>query len=203
MFLTNVKHFDLVTISVHIIHLVSRDKKRYERHQPRGILSGEPLQLCRDQRSSSSYTISDVRLLCFPRYIVCFSLRRLLNRLNSVSSILDRRARRQVTLYSSQSNEPLRTYSRFKDTAYCGTYRRDGKLLVAGCEDGDVRLFDCKAKSMLRVFKAHQGLVEGWSRVGRGLVEGWSRVGPGLVEGWSRVGRGLVEGWSRVGPGLV
>ena len=136
-------------------------------------------------------------------YIVCFSLRRLLNRLNSVSSILDRRARRQVTLYSSQSNEPLRTYSRFKDTAYCGTYRRDGKLLVAGCEDGDVRLFDCKAKSMLRVFKAHQGLVEGWSRVGRGLVVGWSRVGPGLVESWSRVGRGLVQGWSRVGRGLV
>lgn len=66
----------------------------------------------------------------------------------------------QVTLYNSRSNEVVRTFSRFKETAYCGSYRKDGKLLVAGCEDGDVRLFDTAAKSMLRVFKAHQGLAK-------------------------------------------
>lgn len=36
-----------------------------------------------------------------------------------------------------------RTIGRFKDKAYCGTFRSDGKLLAAGGEDGlvQVRIF--------------------------------------------------------------
>lgn len=61
----------------------------------------------------------------------------------------------RVHIYGRYSQEPIKTFSRFKDTAYCGTYRCDGQLLVAGSEDGVVRLFDMNGKAALRQFDGH------------------------------------------------
>ncbi|XP_063309816.1 U3 small nucleolar RNA-associated protein 15 homolog [Pelobates fuscus] len=61
----------------------------------------------------------------------------------------------RIHVYGQYSQEPIKTFSRFKDTAYGGTYRDDGKLLVAGCEDGVVQLFDINGKAALRQFYGH------------------------------------------------
>uniref|UniRef100_A0A8C7ZVI1 U3 small nucleolar RNA-associated protein 15 homolog n=1 Tax=Oryzias sinensis TaxID=183150 RepID=A0A8C7ZVI1_9TELE len=61
----------------------------------------------------------------------------------------------RIHLYGLLSQEPVKTFTRFKDTAYCGRFRSDGQLLVAGCEDSVVRLFDVSGKVALRMFKGH------------------------------------------------
>ncbi|XP_062240650.1 U3 small nucleolar RNA-associated protein 15 homolog [Platichthys flesus] len=61
----------------------------------------------------------------------------------------------RIHIYGAFSQEPVKTYTRFKDTAYCGRFRSDGQLLVAGCEDSVVRLFDVSGKVALRMFKGH------------------------------------------------
>lgn len=45
--------------------------------------------------------------------------------------------------------------SRFKENAYGGSFRIDGRLLCAGGEEKNVKLFDTSSKSLLRVFKGH------------------------------------------------
>lgn len=49
----------------------------------------------------------------------------------------------------------LRTLSRFGDKAYGATWRSDGKLVVAGSEDGVVRVFDTSSRAVLRQLKGH------------------------------------------------
>ncbi|KAF7250296.1 hypothetical protein EYD10_03822, partial [Varanus komodoensis] len=61
----------------------------------------------------------------------------------------------RIHIYGRYSQEPVKTFSRFKDVAYCATYRDDGKLLVAGSEDGSVRLFDISGRAPLRQFDGH------------------------------------------------
>ncbi|NP_001011103.1 U3 small nucleolar RNA-associated protein 15 homolog [Xenopus tropicalis] len=65
----------------------------------------------------------------------------------------------RIHLYGQYSQEPIKTFSRFKDTAYCGTFRGDGKLLAAGCEDSVVQLFDISGKAALRQFSGHSKAV--------------------------------------------
>ena len=62
----------------------------------------------------------------------------------------------QIQILSQETNEPLKAFTRFRETARCGSYRRDGKLLVSGSDDGHIRLFDVQDKSLLRVFKGHK-----------------------------------------------
>lgn len=45
-----------------------------------------------------------------------------------------------------------KTITRFKGTAYGGSFRKDGKLLVAGGSEGIVRVFDMSHRSLLRQF---------------------------------------------------
>lgn len=61
----------------------------------------------------------------------------------------------RVHIYGPFSQEPVKTFTRFKDTAYSGRFRSDGQLLVAGCEDSVVRLFDVSGRVALRTFKGH------------------------------------------------
>lgn len=61
----------------------------------------------------------------------------------------------RIHIYGPFSPEPIKSFTRFKDTAYCGRFRADGQLLVAGCEDSVVRLFDVSGKVALRMFKGH------------------------------------------------
>lgn len=49
----------------------------------------------------------------------------------------------------------MRTLSRFGDKAYGATWRSDGKLVVAGSEDGVVRVFDAGSRAVLRQLKGH------------------------------------------------
>lgn len=61
----------------------------------------------------------------------------------------------RIHIYGPFSQEPVKTFTKFKDNAYCGRFRSDGQLLVAGCEDSVVRLFDVGGKVALRMFKGH------------------------------------------------
>lgn len=46
----------------------------------------------------------------------------------------------QVILYDGLSRQVRRTFGRFKDTAYSGTLRSDGRLMVAGGQNGIVQV---------------------------------------------------------------
>lgn len=48
----------------------------------------------------------------------------------------------RIQVFSSKTRQVIKTFSRFKETAYCGEYRHDGKLLVAGDSSGLVQIFD-------------------------------------------------------------
>ncbi|KGL75169.1 U3 small nucleolar RNA-associated protein 15, partial [Tinamus guttatus] len=61
----------------------------------------------------------------------------------------------RIHVYGHYSQEPIKTFSRFKDAAYCATYRDDGKLLLAGSEEGSIRLFDISGRAPLRQFDGH------------------------------------------------
>ncbi|XP_036702601.1 U3 small nucleolar RNA-associated protein 15 homolog isoform X1 [Balaenoptera musculus] len=61
----------------------------------------------------------------------------------------------RIHIYGRYSQEPIKTFSRFKDTAYCATFRQDGRLLVAGSEDGGIQLFDISGRAPLRQFEGH------------------------------------------------
>ncbi|CAL1541616.1 unnamed protein product [Lymnaea stagnalis] len=65
----------------------------------------------------------------------------------------------RVQIYSSEYCQLNSTISRFKDVVYSGTYRADGKLLVAGTEDKYIKLFNPGTRSLLRTFMGHTGPV--------------------------------------------
>lgn len=64
-----------------------------------------------------------------------------------------------MQIYSPKSLQTLKVISRFKEQAHCGSFRDDGRLLVAGGDECEVKLFDVDGKSLLRVFKGHAGSV--------------------------------------------
>lgn len=47
----------------------------------------------------------------------------------------------QVNVYSYSTNIVKKSISRFHESAYSGQFRRDGQLLVAGEEQGNVKVF--------------------------------------------------------------
>ncbi|KAM9393040.1 U3 small nucleolar RNA-associated protein 15 homolog isoform 1-T2 [Pholidichthys leucotaenia] len=65
----------------------------------------------------------------------------------------------RIHIYGPFSQKPIKAFTRFKETAYCGRFRSDGQLLVAGCNDSVVRLFDVGGKVELRMFKGHKKAV--------------------------------------------
>ena len=64
-----------------------------------------------------------------------------------------------VVLYSGNTRQRIKAFSRFLDIAYSGTFRQDGKLLVAGDEKGNIKLFDVESKTMLRESHPHSAFV--------------------------------------------
>ncbi|WIA16183.1 hypothetical protein OEZ85_012896 [Tetradesmus obliquus] len=62
----------------------------------------------------------------------------------------------RVIVYDGLTRQVRRTFSRFKDVAYSGCFRQDGKLLVAGGQNGIVQVFDANSRSVLRQLKGHQ-----------------------------------------------
>ncbi|XP_026463965.1 U3 small nucleolar RNA-associated protein 15 homolog [Ctenocephalides felis] len=61
----------------------------------------------------------------------------------------------RVQLYNPITKLVAKNISRFRESAYGGTFRKDGKLLCAGGEESHVKLFDVSSKSMLRLFSGH------------------------------------------------
>ena len=56
----------------------------------------------------------------------------------------------RVIIFDAHTRRPLTTLSRFKDKAYSGTFRSDGRLLVAGGETGFVQVRRLSIKTQLR-----------------------------------------------------
>ncbi|XP_054087319.1 U3 small nucleolar RNA-associated protein 15 homolog [Zeugodacus cucurbitae] len=65
----------------------------------------------------------------------------------------------RVQIYNPITKLVVKNLSRFQETAYGGTFRQDGRLLVAGDEQGLVKLFDPSSKNVLRLFKGHKAPV--------------------------------------------
>ncbi|XP_046739315.1 U3 small nucleolar RNA-associated protein 15 homolog [Diprion similis] len=61
----------------------------------------------------------------------------------------------RVQVYNPITKLVEKNLSRFKKNAYGGSFRSDGKLLCAGGEEHNVRLFDFNSKNLLRLFKGH------------------------------------------------
>jgi len=73
----------------------------------------------------------------------------------------------RVLIYAPKTGKVVKTISRFKDTARSGAFRKDGKLIVAGGEDGLVQVFDVGSRAVLRSMKEHNQSVTaflGWAQ---------------------------------------
>lgn len=83
-------------------------------------------------------------------------------------------ASNSINLYESYPDRLQRTFSRFHGEAYCGRYRKDGKLLL-GCDaGGKIKVFDVTSKSLLREFRGHSSAVRAaaWSSSGLQIFSG-------------------------------
>ncbi|XP_076276846.1 U3 small nucleolar RNA-associated protein 15 homolog [Lasioglossum baleicum] len=65
----------------------------------------------------------------------------------------------RVQVYNPITKLVTKNLSRFKEAAYGGSFRNDGKLLCAGGEEAVVKLFDVGTKSLLRLFSGHKAAV--------------------------------------------
>jgi len=65
----------------------------------------------------------------------------------------------RVQIYNPITKLVAKNLSKFQENAYGGSFRKDGRLLVAGDEQGSVKLFDVSSKTILRVFKGHKAPV--------------------------------------------
>ncbi|KYM93436.1 PREDICTED: U3 small nucleolar RNA-associated protein 15 homolog [Cyphomyrmex costatus] len=65
----------------------------------------------------------------------------------------------RVQLYNPITKLATKTYSKFKEAAYGGCFRRDGKLLCVGGEEAVIKLFNISSNSMLRIFSGHKAAV--------------------------------------------
>ncbi|CAG9116738.1 unnamed protein product [Plutella xylostella] len=65
----------------------------------------------------------------------------------------------RVQIYDPITKVVAKNISKFVEAAYGGSFRADGRLLVAGSEESAVKLFDVQSKSILRVFTGHSGPV--------------------------------------------
>ncbi|KAG7205071.1 hypothetical protein KM043_005449 [Ampulex compressa] len=65
----------------------------------------------------------------------------------------------RVQVYNPITKLVTKNLSRFKEAAYGGSFRNDGRLLCAGGEESVIRLFDVSTKSLLRLFSGHKAAV--------------------------------------------
>lgn len=65
----------------------------------------------------------------------------------------------RVQVYNPITKLVVKNLSRFRESAFGATFRDDGRLIVAGGEEMNVKLFDVSTKSLLRLFKGHSAPV--------------------------------------------
>ncbi|XP_014217187.1 U3 small nucleolar RNA-associated protein 15 homolog [Copidosoma floridanum] len=61
----------------------------------------------------------------------------------------------RVQIYNSITKLATKNLNRFKEVAYGGTFRRDGRLLCTGGSEALIKLFDVDTKNLLRIFSGH------------------------------------------------
>ena len=61
-----------------------------------------------------------------------------------------------VKVFSSKTRAVSKTISRFKDIAYSGHVRKDGKLLVAGDSSGLIQVFNLASRAILKTWSEHK-----------------------------------------------
>ncbi|KAK3269238.1 hypothetical protein CYMTET_22303 [Cymbomonas tetramitiformis] len=61
----------------------------------------------------------------------------------------------RVFLYNGKTKKMKKQFTRFKDKAYSGCLRSDGKVIAAGGETGLVQVFDAGSRSVLRQLEGH------------------------------------------------
>lgn len=61
----------------------------------------------------------------------------------------------RIQVYNPITKLVVKNLSRFRENAYGGEFRYNGKLLCSGSEEACVKLFDVSSKSLLRLFKGH------------------------------------------------
>lgn len=66
----------------------------------------------------------------------------------------------RVLIYAPKTGKVVKTVSRFKEVARSAEFRKDGKLLVAGSDDGLVQVFDVSSRAILRTMKGHNQSVQ-------------------------------------------
>ncbi|GMH36314.1 hypothetical protein BSKO_04182 [Bryopsis sp. KO-2023] len=62
----------------------------------------------------------------------------------------------RVLVYDGNTRKPYRRFTRFSDKAYSGSFRKDGQLLVAGGEEGIVKVLDANSRTLLRKLDGHK-----------------------------------------------
>ena len=63
----------------------------------------------------------------------------------------------KVQIYNPINHQVHKHFSRFKEAAFGASFRSDGKLIISGCDEGHIKLFDVGSKNLLRIFKGHKG----------------------------------------------
>lgn len=61
----------------------------------------------------------------------------------------------RVLIYAPKTGKVVKQITRFKDTARGGEFRKDGKLVVAGSDEGLVQVFDVSSRAVLRTMQEH------------------------------------------------
>lgn len=72
----------------------------------------------------------------------------------------------RLHIYDGRTAQLKKTISRFKGTAYSGELRAEGSLVVAGCDNGHISVFNAQRGALMRVFKGHRKAVQvtRWAR---------------------------------------
>ncbi|XP_014473334.1 PREDICTED: U3 small nucleolar RNA-associated protein 15 homolog [Dinoponera quadriceps] len=65
----------------------------------------------------------------------------------------------RLQVYNPITKLVMKTFSRFKETAYGGSFRKDGTLLCAGGDESVVRLFNINSTNTVRLFSGHEAAV--------------------------------------------
>lgn len=65
----------------------------------------------------------------------------------------------RLQIYNPITKCVTKTFSKFKEAAYGGCFRKDGQLLCVGGEEAAVRLFNVNSNNMLRLFSGHSAAV--------------------------------------------
>ena len=73
----------------------------------------------------------------------------------------------QVEMFDHRTQQSLRTFRHFKQTAYSGSYRSDGQLIVCGGEEPIVQVFDVTQTKLdlRRAFRGHTSCVYTYPKI--------------------------------------